>query len=220
MRKIAYAVSFVSLAIALILSAISAARVDWLVVKTISKPLYTTITDSYGLHRTCELTITQVPGPGEGDGKITYRNNECRPFPNKVKDDCDGKNQGFCAVWTGAAYVDYVSVGFGALALLSILFGMSTRSRRMRVWRALAGLAMMQTLSQVITFAMITDTHRRHRYPGFEHARPGMGYVLCILSWVLSFLVTAGVVVTGLAADKGHRWAVGNRRYEPIRDYD
>ncbi|KAG2015551.1 hypothetical protein CC2G_008812 [Coprinopsis cinerea AmutBmut pab1-1] len=167
MRKIAYAVSFVSLAIALILSAISAARVDWcvllhprcpskptlnlprLVVKTISKPLYTTITDSYGLHRTCELTITQVPGPGEGDGKITYRNNECRPFPNKVKDDCDGKNQGFCAVWTGAAYVDYVSVGFGALALLSILFGMSTRSRRMRVWRALAGLAMMQSKQSI-----------------------------------------------------------------------
>jgi hypothetical protein len=94
----------------------------------------------------CELTVTEVPGPGSGGkDKISYRNYECRPFPNSVKDNCDGKNSGFCATWTGAAYIEYVSVGFAAVALASVLFGVSTRSRRMRIWKALAGLAAAQS---------------------------------------------------------------------------
>ncbi|KAH6913821.1 hypothetical protein BKA70DRAFT_1259547 [Coprinopsis sp. MPI-PUGE-AT-0042] len=218
MRKTAYGLVFFGLGIALTLNAIAMSRTDWLYVKTVSDVLHTTITDSYGLHKMCELTVTEVPGPG-GGGKdeISYRNYECRPFPNSVKDKCDGKNSGFCTTWTGAAYVDYVSVGFAVVALASVLFGVSTRSRRMRIWKALAGLAAAQTASAIITFAMITDTWRRERYPGFQHAHAGPAYVMCLLSWIISLLVTIMIIVNGWAAEKGYRWAVGNRRYEPIR---
>lgn len=217
MRKLSYGIAFIGLGVALTLNAIAMSRTDWLYVKTVSDILlHTTVTDSYGLHEMCELIITEIPGSG-GKDKITYRNYECRAFPNSVEDKCDGKNSGFCATWTGAAYVDYVGIGFAVVALASVLFGVSTRSRRMRIWKALAGLAAAQSASAIITFAMVTDTWRRETYPGFRYAHAGPAYVMCLLSWILSLLVTVMIVVNGWAADKGYRWAVGNRRYEPIR---
>lgn len=45
----------------------------------------------------------------------------------------------------------------------------------------------------------------------------GPAYVMCMLSWIISLLVTVMIIVNGWAADKGYPWAVGNRRYEPIR---
>ena len=44
----------------------------------------------------------------------------------------------------------------------------------------------------------------------------GAAYVLGTLAWVLAVLVTFGVIVTGMAANRGHRWAAGNRSYQPI----
>jgi hypothetical protein len=44
----------------------------------------------------------------------------------------------------------------------------------------------------------------------------GIGYVLNILSWVFGLLITTGVIITGVSADSGHRWAAGNRAYRPI----
>ena len=46
----------------------------------------------------------------------------------------------FCAEWTSAGYSAQLGIGFGVLALLALLFGVSTHSRRRRVWKAVAGL--------------------------------------------------------------------------------
>lgn len=44
----------------------------------------------------------------------------------------------------------------------------------------------------------------------------GLGYVLNVVSWIFAIAVVFGVVTTGLSADAGHRWAAGNRAYQPI----
>ncbi|TFK20955.1 hypothetical protein FA15DRAFT_672995 [Coprinopsis marcescibilis] len=222
MRKISYVIAFLALAVAIVLNIFSTFRNDWVTVKSTSDILHTSVTDFYGLRQTCRLTLTEIPEPGgNGHGKVTYRNYECRPFPASVTDECEDKNRGFCASWTGAAYVEYVSIGFAAVALVAILFGMTTHSRRVRIWKALAGLALAQTLSQVVAFALVTDTYHRNKYPGFDHGRLGIAWAFSLLSWITSALVAFGVVVTGIAADKGYNWAVGNRDrglYERIRD--
>jgi hypothetical protein len=46
----------------------------------------------------------------------------------------------------------------------------------------------------------------------------GPAWYINMLSWVLSFLIVFGVIWTGKAADKGHKWAAGNRAYTRIRD--
>jgi len=107
-------------------------------------------------------------------------------------------------------------VGFGALSLMAILFGVSTHSRRRRIWRAVAGLVMLQATCQIATFAIITDTYHKDGYPSFDRARPGLAYIVHTLTWVLGILATIGVVLTGMSAAAGHRWAAGNRAYHPI----
>lgn len=47
----------------------------------------------------------------------------------------------------------------------------------------------------------------------------GIGYVLNAISWVSGFVVGAGVIITGIAADRGQKWAAGNRSYTPIHDH-
>lgn len=101
--------------------------------------LHTKITLKYGLASLCELTTTRVPGPGS-HGEVTYRSYDCRKFPLGVKDECDSGNQAFCAEWTSAGYIDQIAIGFGAISLIAILFGVSTHSRRRRIWKAIAWL--------------------------------------------------------------------------------
>ncbi len=48
----------------------------------------------------------------------------------------------------------------------------------------------------------------------------GPAWYINILSWVSSIFIVFGVIWTGKAADKGHRWAAGNRAYTRIRDRD
>lgn len=44
----------------------------------------------------------------------------------------------------------------------------------------------------------------------------GAGYVFNAISWIFSVLITAGVVITGISADQGKKWAAGNRAYRRI----
>ncbi|KAL9711893.1 hypothetical protein Ac2012v2_004966 [Leucoagaricus gongylophorus] len=212
MRKTSYVVTFFLVAAILALNIISAGREDWLVVKS-PEILYTKITLKYGLASLCELSITRVPGPGSHD-EVVYRSDDCRKFPLGVKDKCDSENQAFCAEWTSAGYIDQIAIGFGAVSLITILFGVSTHSRRRRIWRAVAWLTFFQALCQLTAFSIIAHNHETRDI--FALAHPGVGYVLNILSWVFGLLIAAGVIVTGLAADNGYRWAAGNRTYRPI----
>lgn len=44
----------------------------------------------------------------------------------------------------------------------------------------------------------------------------GVAYVLGTLAWIFAVFAAFGVTITGMAANRGHRWAAGNRAYEPI----
>ncbi|KAF9452390.1 hypothetical protein P691DRAFT_804913 [Macrolepiota fuliginosa MF-IS2] len=212
MRKTSYAVTFILVAAILVLNIISTKRVDWLVIRY-PEYLRTKVTIEYGLAQQCERRITRIPGPG-GHDEMTYHSYECRKFPMSVTDGCDKENRAFCAAWTSAGYIDQVAIGFGAVSLLAILFGVSTHSRRRRIWGAVAWLVLFQALCQLTAFTIIT--HNYDTYPNFEQARPGLGYILNILAWVFGILITLGVVATGISADSGHKWAAGNRAYRPI----
>lgn len=79
----------------------------------------------------------------------------------------------------------------------------------------------------------MTELYSKNSFAAFEHAKPGkvslyeelnrysslagLGYVFNTISWVVGFLVGCAVIVTGIAADRGHKWAAGNRAYQPIR---
>ncbi|KAG8213916.1 hypothetical protein J3R82DRAFT_10661 [Butyriboletus roseoflavus] len=119
------------------------------------------------------------------------------------------------------------------MALLALLIGVSTHSRRRRVWRAVAGLLLLHAIFQLVTFALVTDVYNNNVFYAFEHAKPGkvslyeepvrysslagLGYVFNAISWIAGFLVGVAVIVTGVAADRGHHWAAGNRAYQRIR---
>lgn len=80
----------------------------------------------------------------------------------------------------------------------------------------------------------MTNVYNKNAFSAFEHAKPGkvflyeqldwyssvagLGYVFNAISWVAGFLVGAAVIVTGIAADRGHQWAAGNRAYRRIRE--
>ncbi|GAW01555.1 hypothetical protein LENED_003157 [Lentinula edodes] len=194
MRKLSYVITFLAVVVSLIVTILSLQRVDWLVVKT-PEILHTQITVRYGL---------------------TTLSYDCRPFPKRVQDGCEEENSGFCAAWTSAGYAVEISIGFAVLALFAILIGVSTGSRRRRIWKAVAGLVALQSVMQIVAFAIVTDTMRTGAFPTFEDAKPGTGYVFNTFAWIFSAVIATGVVVTGVFADKGHKWAAGNRAYRRI----
>ncbi|OJA18635.1 hypothetical protein AZE42_01780 [Rhizopogon vesiculosus] len=214
MRKTSYAATFVAVLIILSINVASVYLPDWLIAKY--DILNAQVTVRYGLTERCERAIISFPGPSNG-GRLEYTDYECRPFPLSVKDKCDDENRLFCAVWTSAHYFTELGIGFAAMALVSLLIGVSTHSRRRRVWRAVAGLVILHAVFQLVTFILITELYRKNRFPAFEHAKPGVGYALNVASWILGFVVGTGVIVTGVAADHGYKWAAGNRAYRRIR---
>jgi len=214
MRKTSYFVTFAVVAATLVLNLLSARRSDWLVVHY-DEVLYTKVTVKFGLYERCQLTVSEIPSGG-GKGKISYENYECRHFPGSVTDKCEKENKTFCGAWISAGYIDELAIGFASVSLIAILFGVTTHSRRRRIWRAVFGLLLFQAACQISTFALITEMYYNSDYPSFDHARPGIAYVLHTISWTMSIIVALSVLLTGLSADAGHRWAAGNRAYRQI----
>ena len=122
--------------------------------------LHTKVTVYYGLMRRCELDIVDIPGPSKG--KLSYTNYECRKFPAPVSDGCDKEHRKFCAAWTTAGYASELSIGFGALSILAIFFGVSTHSRRRRIWRAVASLVSLQGVYIIISQRSRNITYCSH----------------------------------------------------------
>ena len=117
----------------LLRAADSDARKNRLVVKY-KEVLYTTITVFYGLSQRCQLQITQTD-----DGKLSYRNYDCRRFPTPENEYCDKDEYKYpCAAWSGANFFDQAALGFGVVALLAVLIGVTTHSRRRRTWKIVA----------------------------------------------------------------------------------
>jgi hypothetical protein len=101
--------------------------------------LYSRFIVKYGLMQRCERQVVKVPD-GSGDWQYVYTAFKCRDFPKSVSDHCEEENRLFCVGWTSAGYLALLAVGYGISALLALLVGVSTHSRRRRVWKAVAGL--------------------------------------------------------------------------------
>ncbi|KAI0930208.1 hypothetical protein AcV5_006984 [Taiwanofungus camphoratus] len=214
MRKTSYVVAFFAVVVTLILNVMSARRPDWLVVNN-PEVFHSRVTVQYGLTKRCDRQVVVVPGLPDSS-RLAYTDYKCRPFPNRVTDNCEKENKVFCMVWSTAGYFSELGAGCAVVACLALLFGVSTHSRRRRIWRAVAGLTALHVVFQVAAFAVVTHLYRLAWFPSFERARPGTAYVLNTVSWILGILVTIGIVTTGISANKGHRWAAGNRAYRPI----
>ena len=110
---------------------------------------------------------------------------ECRPFPTKDSDACDRAYRSFCTLWSTASYFSYLAIGFGAVTCAAIVFGVSTHSRRKRIWKVVAatiGLhgtfdpvhtwktlltldADVPGVSQLVAFIFVTDLYRLQNFP-------------------------------------------------------
>ena len=93
---------------------------------------------TYGLSTQCELRVLEIPGPN--GGTITYTNYECRPFPMRVQAGCEEENKTFCMIWSTSRYFGELGIGFAVVACLAILFGVTTHSRRRRIWKTASAL--------------------------------------------------------------------------------
>lgn len=145
--------------------------------------LYTKITVNFGLYERCQLTLSEIPS-GEGNGKISYKNYECRHFPGSVTDRCEKENKSFCGVWISAGYIDELAIGFASVSLVAILFGVTTHSRRRRIWRAVFGLLLFQ--GTLVSFHKFTTglLHFLSCLPNFNvrsHYRRVLQFKLLIL---------------------------------------
>ncbi|KAM6502289.1 hypothetical protein JOM56_002266 [Amanita muscaria] len=203
MRKTSWAITFVSVAVLLTLVRLCAS--ERLIVRS-TDASHTKTRIYYGLMEHCQLADNQ-------NNSNWYTIYECRKFPTSLFDGCEKENRTFCATWVTAGYAAELSAGFAALTTLTILFGVSSRARRRRMWRAVAGLLSLHVLLQIITFGVVTVAFFQTHYPRFERAQFGLSYVFSMLTWVIGILTVAGVVVTGRSAEKGNRWAAGNRAY-------
>jgi len=213
MRKTSYVIAFFAVIVLLLINAVSIRRPDWLVVND-PEVLHSKTTVRYGLTERCERQVLRIPMPNGSE--LAYTDYKCRPFPNRVIDRCEKEEKAFCMTWSTAGYFSELAAGFAIVSGLAILFGVSTHSRRRRIWRAVAVLTALNVVCQLATFGVVTYLYSNSQFPTFERARPGFGYILNILSWIVGILVTAGIITTGISANKGHRWAAGNRAYRPI----
>jgi len=216
MRKTSYAITFLLVSLCLTLNILAIIRTDWLT-DSGREFLYSRIILRYGLMQRCERQVLKIPD-GSGGWEYIFTSFKCRDFPKSVSDRCEKENRNFCVEWTSAGYSAQLGVGFGFMALLALLIGVSTHSRRRRVWKAVAGLVTLNALFSMIAFIIVTDLFRTSRLADFVYAKPGPAWYINMLSWVFSFFIVFGVIWTGKAADKGHKWAAGNRAYTRIRD--
>ncbi|KAJ7189610.1 hypothetical protein B0H12DRAFT_1012981 [Mycena haematopus] len=203
MRKTSYAVTALAVICATVFTILSLTRTDWVVARYNMDAL--SYEAKYGLSQVCQRVVLDLPGGGS-----KFERANCRKFPSRDEEDCD-ENSYFCAAWTSAGYAVEVAIGFGALSLVAILLGVSTSARRRRVWRAVAGFIIFQSLLQLVAFILIVDLYRTSRYPTFEDAKLGPALIFNAVAWIFGVLTAVTVIITGTEADRGKRWAAGNR---------
>ncbi|KAF7361888.1 hypothetical protein MVEN_00533300 [Mycena venus] len=202
MRKTSYAITAVAVICTTIFTILSLTRRDWIVTRYKLNAL--SYEAKYGLSQVCQRLVLNA------GGDTKFERFECRKFPSRDADDCD-EHQYFCGAWTSAGYAVELAIGFGALSLVAILVGVSASARRRRVWRAVAGFIIFQSVLQLVAFILIVDLYRTSRYPTFDDAKLGPALVFNAVAWVFGVLTAIAVIVTGTEADRGKRWAAGNR---------
>ncbi|TRM70076.1 hypothetical protein BD626DRAFT_476233 [Schizophyllum amplum] len=221
MRKISYVLTFFIATAVLVLNVFSARQTNWIVTKD-REHTNAHVSVRYGLDKRCERQVIFVPidpdpaDPSKNKGRLAYTDYVCRKFPTRVTDSCETDNAGFCAAWTSAGYLAELAIGFGCITLFAILVGASSGSRRRRVWRAVSGLILLQAALEIIVFSIITHELRTTAYPAFANGGFGGAYYIHVASWIAGIVLGGAVITTGISAEKGHKWAAGNRAYRPI----
>ncbi|KAJ6593906.1 hypothetical protein B0H19DRAFT_1092690 [Mycena capillaripes] len=209
MRKTSYAVTAIAVILTTVFTILSLTRTDWVVTRF--DALGSHYEAKYGLSKACERLVINLPGNGS-----RLEDFKCRRFPTRDEDSCSDENRYFCGAWTSARYAVELAIGFGVLSFVTVLVGVSTHSRQRRIWRAVAGLVVLHAVLQLVAFALVVDLYRTSRFPTFTEAKLGPALVFNAVAWVLSVLTAISVILTGMAADRGKRWAAGNRAYQPI----
>lgn len=139
----------------------------------------------FGLAQRCARDLLEIPAPNDGEPEIVYSDWECRPFPMSIRDHCEQGNRRFCVSWATASYIyevncaslsnsrsgvsninlKQIGLGFNVIALLAIAFGVSTHSRRRRIWKAVAGLVGLAGTRQQLLLASQTSHQMRSTLP-------------------------------------------------------
>ncbi|KAJ7346624.1 hypothetical protein DFH08DRAFT_196106 [Mycena albidolilacea] len=203
MRKTSYAITALAVICTTVFTILSLTRTDWVVARYDVNAL--SYEGKYGLSKVCQRVVLDLPGGG-----TRFERANCRKFPTRDQDDCD-ENRYFCAAWSSAGYAVELAIGFGALSLVAILVGVSTAARRRRVWRAVAGFIIFHSVAQLVAFILIVDLYRTARYPTFEDAKLGPALIFNAVAWIFGVITAVTVIITGTEADRGKRWAAGNR---------
>jgi len=165
----------------------------------------------YGLFQRCERRWVSSPPAGR------RREYKCTTFPARSACDVDG--QFFCIAWHTAGYTSQFSLVFAAAGLVTVtLANITTKKRRRRAWRIVSALVGAHGALQIVAMAIVVSL--LHHFPQyFAHGTTfSTSFILNIISWVIDLVLAAGLVITGIYAKKGHRWAAGRRPYRPIPD--
>ncbi|KAF8305173.1 hypothetical protein DL93DRAFT_2089749 [Clavulina sp. PMI_390] len=211
MRKTPYMVSLVGLLVSITLTLISLSLPYWLYADNLDEPQLRYV--DYGLYARCERRWV----PSEPNGEL-FREYHCHPFPSKPM--CETNGQGFCIAWNTAGYSSQLSLVFAAGALVTItLANITTKKRRRTAWIIVSALIGLHGLFQILTTGLVIHLlhHSSRNFP--PSTRYSTSFWIHILSWALDVVIASGLLITGIYARKGHRWAAGRRPYRPIPDH-
>ena len=105
-----------------------------------SDVFYSKFESKFGLLKRCDRSVVVLPSPGDPDNgsRLEWTEYKCRDFPTRVADKCDKENKDFCIAWTTAGYLTEMGALMAVVASLAIVFGVTTHSRRRRIWRVVA----------------------------------------------------------------------------------
>ncbi|RCH78650.1 hypothetical protein CU098_005999, partial [Rhizopus stolonifer] len=154
---------------------------------TFAPPLPFYMETNYGLFRLCRSMAR-----------------ECRPFPSYDHNDCD--EEGFCELWRAAAAGMVVAVVVGGLTLIGLLVTMcSQRRKRDKAWAPISFMFFLYALPQA--FSMSAIAYLFNTSPTFYMgARYNYSFVLCIISWTLSIILSIVLCLIGTLSPPGYSY--------------
>jgi len=178
----------------------------------------------YGLYRRCETRLIAEPYQirphllavnDKPDGGLVPAY-VCTPFPPRSVCRHDGES--FCIAWWSAGYLSQIGLVLATLALFTLMLVVivSSRAGRRNAWKFISVLVGLHGVLQITAMGLVTGIHGFHLNHFARNTKFGISYWLNTTTWVLDMIVIAGLAVTGIYAEKGHRWAAGRRPYHPI----
>ncbi|KAF8335902.1 uncharacterized protein EI90DRAFT_3014497 [Cantharellus anzutake] len=181
----------------------------------------------YGLYRRCETRLVVEPyhatDPKPSNSTISPPLHNvmtaayiCTPFPPRSV--CEREGEGFCIAWSSAGYLSQLGLVLVMVALFTLMIVniVSSRARRRNAWRFVSFLVGLHATVQIVALGLVTGMSEKYAKYFSSGAHFNISYWFNVTTCVLDTFVIIGLVVTGIYAEKGHRWAAGRRPYHPI----